>query len=216
MVTLTTRAAGANGIAIKPELLDASSVPIPGTIIANGNNTYTFQATGVAPNRNLFVRVAGAGRTGNYTLDVQFGSVPAEMNTFLTGTVPSATTGLSGKLYIGRTQLMNFVLDAASPGGLLTLTIRDSAGSIVQLLNVRAGNTISTISQILKPGEYTFTITASTRMGFTLRGSRVSDPIGPVIDDGTLEPQYLNPDGTFTFPDGVIHSLPYLWLLSVL
>ena len=216
VVTVTTRAAGANGVVIKPELLDANSVPIPGKIIANGNNTYTFQATGIAPNRSMFVRVAAPGRTGNYTLDVQFGSVPAEMNTFLTGTVPSATTGLSGKLYIARTQLMNFVLDAASPGGLLTLTIRDSAGLIVQQLNVRAGNTISTISQILKPGEYTFTITASTRMGFTLRGSRVTDPIGPVIDDGTLQPQYQNPDGTFTFPDGVIQSLPYLWILSVL
>lgn len=216
VVTLTLRAAGANGVVIKPELLDSNGLPVPGKIIANGNNTYTFQATGVAPNRNMFVRVAAPGRTGNYALDVQFGNIPAEVNTFLTGTVPSATTGLSGRLYIARTQLMNFVLDAASPGGLLTLTIRDSAGSIVQQLNVRAGNTISTISQILKPGEYSFTITASTRMAFTLRGSRVSDPIGPVLDDGTLEPQFQNPDGTFTFPDGVITSLPYLWLLSVL
>jgi hypothetical protein len=215
VVTISVRAAGANGISLKPELLDTAGLPVPGQILANGNNTYVFQATDVAPNRSLIVRVAAAGRTGNYTLDVQFGRIAAEMNTFLTGTVPSATTGLSGKLYIARTQLMNFVLDAASPGGLLTLTIRDSLGQIVQQLNVRAGNTISSVSQILKPGEYTFTITASTRMAFTLRGSRLSDPIGPVIDDGTLAPQYSNGDGTFTFPDGVIRTLPYLWILAV-
>ncbi len=215
VVTVTVRAAGANGLAIKPELLDSSGQVVAGRIITNGNGTYTFQATGIAGGSNMFVRVAAPGRTGNYALDVQFGSVPAEMNTFLSGTVPSATSGLSGKLYIGRTQLMNFVLDAGSPGGLLTLTIRDGLGQTVQQLNVRAGNTISSISQILKPGEYSFTITASTRMSFTLRGSRVSDPIGPVIDDGTLQPQYLNPDGTFTFPTGVLQTLPYLWLLSV-
>ncbi len=213
VVTVTVRAAGANGLAIKPELLDGNNVPVRTTIIANGNNTYTIQATGIAANRNMFVRVAAPGKTGNYTLDVQFGTVPAEMNTFLTGTVPSATTGLNGKLYIARTQLMNFVLDAASPGGLLTLTIRNSLGAIVQQMNVRAGNTISTVSQILKPGEYTYSITASTRMSFTLRGSRLSDPIGPVLDDTTLDPQYENTDGSFTFPDGAISFIPYYWTL---
>lgn len=216
VMTVTVRAVGANGIAFKPVLLDGNNQLVPTTIVANGNNTYTIQATGLAPKRNMFIRVASPGRTGNYALDVQFVSAPAEMDTFLTGTVPNATSTLSGKLYVARTQLMNFVLDAPSPGALLTLTIRDSLGTIVQQLNVRAGTTVSTISQILKPGEYSFTITASTRMSFTLRGSRVSDPIGPVIDDGSLEPQYQNPNGTFTFPDGVIRSLPYLWLMSVL
>lgn len=216
VVTVTLRAAGVNGVVIKPELLDGNNQPVAGTVIANGNNTYTFQATGIAPNRNMFIRVAAPGKTGNYALDVQFGNVPAEMNNFLSSTVPSATAGLNGNLYIARTQLMNFVLDAASPGGLLTMTIRDATGSIVQQLNVRAGNTVSTISQILKPGSYTFTITASTRMGFTLRGSRISDPIGPVIDDGTLEPQSQTPEGLYSYPDGVMSALPYLWVLSVL
>ncbi len=36
-------------------------------------------------------------------------------------------------------------------------------------------------------------------MGFTLRGSRITDPIGPVLDDGTLEPQFQTPEGDFHF-----------------
>ncbi len=217
VVTVTTRATRANGLVIRPELFDSGMRRIPTSIIANGNNTFTIQATGVAPDTGLLIRIASAGNIGNYALDVRFGTVPAEINTFVTGTVQSDITGVSGRLYIGRTQLMNFIFEASGAnGGLVTFTLRDSTGQIVQQMNARAGGLVSSISQILKPGEYTFTFTSDTRISFKLRGSRLTDPIGPVIDDGTLDPQFLNGDGTFTFPDGVITSVPYLWLISLL
>ena len=212
VVTISLRATAVNGLAIKPVLLNASGVPVPGTVLVNGNNTYTFQATGVAPNTSLLVRVAAPGRIGNYALDVQFGRVPAEVNTFLSGTVPGANKPIVGNLYIARTQLMNFILDAKS-GGALTLTIRDSLGQVVQQLNVPAGSTSSSISQILKPGKYLFSISTNAPTTFTLRGSRITDPIGPVLDDVTLDPEYTNPSGSFTYPPGVITSVPYLWFL---
>lgn len=218
VLTVTLRAAGVNAVLPEATVFDGNSQLLPMTIIANGNKTFTIQGTNVAANRSLYIRVASAGGdTGNYALDVHFGTVPAELNTFLTGAISTPAQAVTGKLYIAQTQLMNFVLSAGGTNGLLTMVIRDELGNVVQQLRAVAGSTVSSISQILAPGTYTFSFTSSARLPFTLRGSRITDPIGPVIDDGTLDPQFLNgTDGTFLFPNGTLTVIPYLWLFDFL
>ena len=218
VMTVTLRAIGANAILPQAQVLFGNLTPVPSTIVANGNRTFTIQSTDVAANRSLFVRIASPNASvGNYSLNVQFGTVPAELNNFLSGTTQSAGQALTGNLYIAQTQLMNFVLSAGGTNGVLTMVIRDSLGNIVQQLNVRGGNTASSISRILAPGQYSFSFTSNIAMPFTLRGSRITDPIGPIIDDGTLDPQYPSDQtDVFLFPDGTLTAIPYLWLFDFL
>lgn len=218
VMTVTLRATGANAVLPQAQVFDGNSQLVPTAIVANGNKTFTIQSTNVSPNRNLFIRVASpSGAIGNYALDVQFGTVPAELNPFLTGVIATPGQTVTGKLYIAQTQLMNFVLSVGGASGLLTMVIRDSLGNVVQQMNTVAGNTTSSISQILAPGTYTFTFSSSARLPYTLRGSRITDPIGPIIDDGTLDPQFLSgTNGLFLFPNGTLTAIPYLWLFDFL
>ena len=81
--------------------------------------------------------------------------------------------------------------------GTVRLTIRDASGNVVVALAARSGETVSASSVLLRPGSYTARFTIDNANGepvtFWLRGGSTSNPIGPVLSDPTLTPQYTTP-----------------------
>jgi hypothetical protein len=51
-------------------------------------------------------------------------------------------------------------------------------------------------------------------MAYSLRGSSLSGPIGPRLNDPTFTPTYLNPGqpGSYKYPDGVVSLLDFRWI----
>jgi hypothetical protein len=84
--------------------------------------------------------------------------------------------------------LFHFVLSADAA---VQLQLFDSAGNLVQTGMVSAGDTTSfTVS--LDAGNYLFSVSAlgasSGPVHFTLKGTKIDDPIGPELVDPTLAP----------------------------
>jgi hypothetical protein len=48
---------------------------------------------------------------------------------------------------------------------------------------------------------------------FTLTGNALSGPIGPALNDPSLEPTYVSPVGDYIYPGGIAWPISYLWLL---
>lgn len=216
--TASVRDVGANGIVPRIEVFDGNLSPIPTQILVNGNNTFTIQAPAVAPNANVFVRVASPSGAGNYALDVTFGTAAAELRTFAATTLPAATQA-SYKLYVGKTQLFSLGLSVAGATGAVRMDIVNAIGAIVASQLTTVGDTTTGVSTLLTPGEYTVrftTVGATGPLIFSLRGSGLGDPVGPVKDSTTLTPQYVAPNdpNQFLYPNGTLTSDPFLWLFE--
>src|SRR5262249_1303438 len=149
-------------------------------------------------------------QVGNYSLAVDFGQIVANLKTFAQGSV-SSTQPAGDKLYIAQNQLFQFVLSAgtvnAPADARVHMTITDQNGNIGFDLVARAGETVSGSPVFLVPGAYTVRFTAESPSGaplaglsYVLQGASLTDPIGPVVGDPTLNQQYTNGDGTYTYP----------------
>lgn len=214
VLTVTVRAAARTGFLPRVSLWDGLGQRMPARILVNQDGTFTIQAT-VAEGGPYFARVHG-NRPGNYTLDVFFGIVSSDVRTFVAGALPRPTSVAMHQLYIGQTQLLNLALTASGSGS-VRLEIRNASGAVVWTLAAPAGDTVSGV-RTLVPGAYTVRFSALNATGttsYTLRGSGLSDPIGPVVDSTLLAPQYQAPsDPTlFLYPNGVLTIDPFLWIL---
>jgi hypothetical protein len=229
VLTVTARALGVNGTAPRVTIVDRDGNVVSAQVLANGNGTFSVQATGVKPGGWYFLRLgpdtaSGAPTTGNYAMTAQFGTATAKLSTFGTGTFTAPGTTLASKLYVAEAQLMNFVLSAnavggtAAPGSAVTMTITDSLGRVVYALTAPAGDTVSGAALLLSPGAYTIRYTTvglssagGPTLAFTLLGETVSDPIGPVLTDPTLGPDYQDPGvpDWFLYPDGTVTNVDY-------
>ncbi|MFO0942951.1 MAG: hypothetical protein U0930_19615 [Pirellulales bacterium] len=219
VITLSAISTGTNPVQPRIIVEDANSVPLPVEIISNGNGTFSIQAQGLAPNRSFFIKVFSPSRqVGNYTLFADFGTKLAELNTFISSQTTSSAPTVSGKLFVAQPQLFNFALAAEGTTGTVTMTIRNSLGTVVETLTARAGDVSTSISRLIPPGEYQFSFSSTVPQRFTLRGSKLSDPVGPVIDSTKLKSQYVSPTdpNTYVYPDGTVSSLSYFWLVVAL
>jgi hypothetical protein len=223
VLTATVRAVSPNGVVPRVEVYDGNLVRVPAEVIANGNGTFTVQATGVPPGgRSYYLRVFSPTATGNYAVDVTFGTAAADLKPLASATLttPASTAGF--KLYVGQTQLLSTTLTATGAAGGVRMEIVNAAGVVVHSLFAAAGDTGSGVSALLTPGEYAVRFTAVGATGplaFTLRGAGLTDPIGPVKDSATLAPQYQigTSPPVYKYPDGTVTSDPYLfwtWFLT--
>lgn len=226
------RTPSGTGWVMTTTLLDASNNPVmpivttfsgnqvalPTKVISNGNGTYSVQATGLIGNQSYYLKIASpSNQSGNYSLFVNFGKVATQLTTFASGPINSVNTPVSGNLYVAQPQLFNFVLSAEGSTGSVTMVIRNAAGVVVEQLTANAQSTRSSFSRLLAPGQYTVSFSATVPQNFTLRGSRISEPIGPVIDSVTLDPQYSTLiEDIYEYPDGTISSEVYIWLIFFL
>lgn len=220
VLTASVRAVAPNGAVQRIEVYNAAGAHIPATVLSNGNGTFTVQAVGLPANADYYIRVGG-GAAGNYQLDLSFGSNATALDTFAAGTVPAGGR-VAAPLYVAKTQVFGFTLAATGPAGTpVTLTITDAAGNVVFTLVGIAGDTVSGVTGLLAPGEYQVSVAAAASaspVGFTLRGSAITDPIGPQLQDSATAPQYQSPSitGGFTYPNGLSTFSPFLfglWLV---
>lgn len=218
VLTATVRAVGSNGVVPLVEVFDANTVAVRATVVANGNGTFGVQATGLAAKKSYFLRVTAPAATGNYALEARFGARAAQPTTFAAAALPTGATEARYSLYVGRSQLFGLGLEAT--GGPVRVTVTNAAGGVVAELTAPAGGTVTGLSSLLAPGEYTVRVArvgpGSGPVAFRLFGSSLTDPIGPVASDPTLAPQYQNPQNpnTFLYPNGTVTLDPYLWLLN--
>lgn len=194
-------------------------------VLASGNGVYTIQASNVPASGNFYLKVsAPAGFkdvSKNYQLEAQFGTIPTQLTDFAAGTVKAAKP-VNYNLYIGQTQLFQFLLSATAStpsGATVEAVIKDATGTILLDFTTVAGDTRSATALLLAPGAYSVQITAvgggAAGVVFDLYGKPITDPIGPAISDPTLKPIYRSKvdPGTFIYPGVIVSPIPYLFFL---
>lgn len=214
VLTATVRAVSPNGVVPQAEVYDNAGARQAAEVIVNGNGTFTVQFTAAQARRYYFVKVFSPSATGNYALDVTFGTTAADLQTLAAGALSSPTAEASFKLYVGQTQLLSTTLTAT--GGGVRMEVVNAAGQVVHTLLAGTNDTASGVSALLTPGEYIVRFSAVNATGpvtFLLRGSGLTDPIGPVLSSTTLAPQYTVPGspGEFQYPVGTVTTSPFLF-----
>jgi hypothetical protein len=231
VLTVSVRALGVYGTAPRVTILGGDGNRVPAAVLANGAGMFTVQAVGLKGGGNYVLNVgpetaAGSAAVGNFALTAQFGTAAAQLSTFAAGTLAAPAATQSYNLYVGESQLMNFVLSAdavggtAAPHSAVQMTILDGAGHVIYTLTAAAGDVVSGPALFLTPGSYTLQFTAlgspavgGPALAFKLAGDGISDPVGPVLTDPTLLPDYSDPGlpGWFLYPDGSVSNVPYLF-----
>ena len=220
VLTATVRGTGPNPAAPRVEVIDAFLNPVPAEVLANGNGTFTVQAVGLRPDGDYYLRVFGAG-TGNYELDAGFGKTPVDI-----GDVRGRHPGRPDRGPPVRALRRPAAALRDQPVGDRGRRVvgdadhhrRGRAGGLLPDRGRRGDD--SAVSVLLPPGEYTVRVTAGPGsvgpVGYCVRGLGLSDPIGPVLDSATLQPQYRNPSDptTYLYPTGTVTIDPYLWVLA--
>jgi hypothetical protein len=222
VVTLTP-----GGPAPRVAVFDGNMNPVAAQVLVNGDGTYTAQVANAASDANYFVEVfpPSAGAVGNYDLTLAFGTRPAPVQTFAAGTLRTAAPQQDYQFYVAQSQLFQFTLSAgavaAPPGTAVRMTLADAAGNVLLSLTANPGEAVSAGSLFLAPGAYTVRVSAAGVAGafpdltYAVRGTSLSEPIGPAVLDPTLAPQYTSPtDPTlFAYPGGVTSPNPYFFVL---
>lgn len=214
VLTVTMTAVDPNGTAAQVALVDNSGNLVPARILANGNGVYTIQAENLQSGGNYFLRVSanslnGQPQTGNYSLTASFGGAAEQLTPFLADTITTPAAANSAVLYVAQDQLFQFLLSAGTAagntGGSVTMSIADSAGNTVFTLTAFDGQVVSGNALLLTPGQYmvSFSGTGITApINYNLSGAVISDPLGPPVNDPTLDPLYTNPanPGVYYYP----------------
>jgi hypothetical protein len=212
------------GDAPQIDVFDRNQVPVAAQVLANGNGTYTVQATGVGSGWQYYLSVhaRGGGRgVGNYALAADFGTQAAAPTTFATGSLTPDHPEQQYNLYVAQTQLFQLLLSAQGTAGQVQMTIFDQDGNVVTTLTSSAGETVSGTGTLLKPGAYHVRFTefgATDPLAYVVTGINEIDPIGPLASDPTTAPQYTDPGtpGQYNYPDGTTSSQPFLWALLLI
>ncbi len=181
VLTVSLRGAGRNGIVPDLQVLDQNGIALPTQIVVNGNGQYVVQLQNIPSRASYFLRLSTdtPGESGNYNLHVNFGNIPAERNTFPTGSLTAANRFTSEyAFYVARSQLFSFLLEASNSTVPVTMTIRDLSGNVVYRQVSGVGIPTSGISKLLLPGEYRISFRSTAAANFKLLGSRITDPIG--------------------------------------
>jgi hypothetical protein len=226
VLTATVRAIAPNGVAPRITILDNGQHLVSVQILANGDGVFTIQASGLNSGGNYELQVSADGSTsgvGNFALDATFGTTAANLSTFASGDLSPAAPQQSYNLYVGESQLFQFLLSAsgigAPAGSAVQMTIKDQNGNVVYSLTANAGDTVSSNALLLTPGAYTLSFTVLGPPGgpvpalsYSLMGESISDPIGAVVNDPTTQPVYTSPTtpGGFLYPNGVSTTASFL------
>jgi hypothetical protein len=167
--------------------------PVAARVLVNDSYSFTVQVPNATPGATYFVEVkAGSGGTavGNYFLGVDFGTTVSALPTLSRGTLAAGATSAADVFDVNRAALFHFVLAAGAP---VTMRIYDQTGAAVFTLQSAGGDPVSR-NVYLKAGRYTVKFTAGTTSAtYALRGTRVSDPVGPQPSDPTEDPSGPSP-----------------------
>lgn len=193
-------------------------------VLVNESGVFTVQIPDVEANANYYIEVAAAHAgdahdAGAYALAVDFNPRGVDLPTLVDQHLVDATQPDSGTLHVAESQLFHFVLAADSStaaAGTVTMTVTGPEGAVTTL-TVAAGDSQSA-TLFLLPGNYAFDVTCDTDtepLTYTLRGLGLSDPIGPHLQDPTLNPVTSFPtaptaDGAYWWEQGFYAFLAIL------
>lgn len=227
VLTVTLAAPDYNGLVPAVSVFDAAEQYVPAQVLLNGNGTYTVQAAGLNPGADYFLVVGApsrnSGAAGNYLLMADFGRTTAGLDELVAGTLDERRPQGEYSLYVGQSQLFQFLLStgtAEPPGNAwVSMELRDVEGNVLFRLSAWAEESASASSLFLVPGEYRARFTAGAAgappaLPYRLRGRSLTDPVGPVVDDSSMEPMYRweQDPSLFQYPNGEITPAPYLWV----
>ena len=201
---------------------DHSGVPVPSEFLARGYGSVQLVIDAVEPDTEYFVRLDAANaqaayRVGNFSLTVDINTKIAANDVFLEDDVTAQQPSATRTMYVARTQLVTFgveaqpqVADGEYPTDLhAVFRLYDQGGQVVTSFITPLGELRSLPGLLLEPGEYypqvTVVSAADDFLPVRLRvvGSRPSLPIGPLVASIDNEPLYscqTTPD--FCYPDG--------------
>jgi len=203
-------------------LTNSSGQVIASRILLNNGNQMTIEATGISSGTPLRVKVqSAAGIDADYRIDATFGSLAHGSRTMLAGQVSSSSPSLTAKFYVARPQIFQMTGLVQSLSGnssnRVTWSIINSLGQVVWTNSISSGlpNTGETV--LLNNGEYRIQAryaagnSANDTLSFQLTGDAISDPIGPILIDATVFPQYQDPNipGMYIYPGGVVIDESY-------
>jgi predicted Zn-dependent protease len=233
IMTLAVNMLSVHGFLPHVDILDSHQNVVATNVLVDGNGSLVIQAINLTPGAVYYLRATASGtpdqqeQGGNFSLDVDF-LLPGQLFTdFGGGTVSDSSPQLSGSLYVADTQLFQFSLAADAIGLKATASVRmrifDSSGNTLFDLTASAGSTETGTGLFLTPGGYTIQFDLITSSGgplggplsFHLYGATIDDPIGPALNDPTLNPTYRCPNdpSMYCYPNGRMTSNPFLIVL---
>jgi hypothetical protein len=215
------------------QVLDANQQPVAAEVLVNGSGAYTIQASDLVPGQTYYLALtppaAGNGEDASFSLVADFKQTPSLLPVLAAGNLTTDAPPAYA-LYVALDQVFNFTLSASAAGtgtpvgSTVQMTITDSKGNVVYNLIAPSGQTVTGSPVLLAPGAYTVRFAVLTPGGapgslsFQLRGTSITDPIGPVISDPTYSPMYTNPGAplTYSYPNGTLSVIPFLLVSLVL
>lgn len=216
---MTVMAWAAPGSSLLPQVsvYDVQQNPVQADILLNANGSFTVQVQNVAPHARYYVVVqsfdpSNSASIGDYNLAVTFAAKAVNLDNFVSGTLNDANPQDFKSLQVNVSQVMNFVLTGSTGGSsvptAMRMTIYDQNNNVYFTLVVHDGETRSA-TLLLAPGKYTFRFAAKTKNGapmpnwmYSLVGSSLTDPIGPLPIDPTGDPGRGNNGPPFVWGNG--------------
>jgi hypothetical protein len=229
LLTVSLAEMAVNGVLPTVSVYDANFNPVSAEILLNGNGSYVIQTSSLTPGATYYFQITAspppAVAVGNYSLVANFGAVAADLVPFAGGTLSQTDLADQYLLYIGQSQLFQFVLATSMAGpanaAQVSVQIVDSSGQLVFSLIGQIGQTVSGASILLTPGTYQVSVSIVNAKGkvppisYWLGGASLSEPIGVAPKDPTNEPMSPCPGNPsvmcYCYNSDVYTTSPYLF-----
>jgi hypothetical protein len=199
-MTVTVIAQGGSGLAPVISVYDEFKNAVAATVLTNGTGTFSIQIAGVLSDKDLFLGIgAGAGKSlaGNYYLDADFYSGPAQTLQALASGQLTQSAPQQGQIFMAaQNGLFSFVLSAqtgpSAGAAQVQMRIFDQAGHLIYMQIANAGQPPSSGTVYLTAGDYHVQFAALAPapgslpvVVFHLSGMVLTNPIGPYVLDPT-------------------------------
>jgi hypothetical protein len=220
------------GLVSKMQFYSASFQLLESRVIARGNGRYILQVDGVQENSDYYISVVadrpGKGfDTGNYTLDLSFGTDPYVLDVLGSGELSNYKRKQQHALYVAQTQMFHLGIEAG-PNPLLGtsvvwMTVHDTDGNVVWRGVTRPGEFRTANSVVLQPGSYSIQVELALPAGtiprgkgielsYRIKGRNVTDPMGPeLINPANLPFPHCTPTTPeFCYPGDIQSTNPFI------
>ncbi len=220
VMTVVVNSLGGGAARFQVAIWDDQGNPVDARVIADALGHYAVQVPSVRSARDYFVRVSapeagpGAG-SAPFEFEADFSQDASHLQTFVADALGADQAEAVRTLQVVGSQQFHFVLSATDwnqpvETG-LRMTVFDESGRAVFALAAADGATRSG-DVFLSAGRYTVRFTraagqgdALTPVSFELKGTTLSDPLGPQLRDTTQQP--ADPSAAAALP-----ALSFYWL----
>ncbi|HSQ56491.1 MAG TPA: matrixin family metalloprotease [Gemmata sp.] len=192
---------GLDGTPLNPRLhlYDALGNPVAFQVLSNDTGIMSVQLQNVTPGEIYYIQVAartpgGINGTGAYMLGGDFNQTAALHPDWVSGNTQAPNTSQTDTLTINQSGTYQFFLAAqqqATSGGVVTMTITDTNGNVVLVMQATAGMPLTTRVKYLSAGTYrvSYTTSGTAPIRRDLYILKLTDNVGPYAS---------SPDGSST------------------